>query len=142
MASYFTWFIIAFLLLAGELTTGTFYLLTLAVGVAAGGIADLLGANLFLSLLITALTAIVFYGLLRRYKKANTAEEVFDKGQIVKILGWTDAQHARVQHRGTQWDAILIDEIIPEQDLTKVKYEIVGQKSNTLFIRMKEEDNI
>lgn len=138
MASYFIWFIIASLLLAGELFTGTFYLLAIAVGVTAGGIADLLGGSVFSSLLLTALVAIGIFMILRRYKHTNTAEEILDKGQIVHILEWTDTQHARVQHRGTQWDAILIDKATQAQNLTDAVYEIVGQKSNTLFIRIKK----
>lgn len=143
MASYFIWFIVASLLLVGELLTGTFYLLAIAVGVAAGGIADLLGASAFSSLLITALVAILIFIVLRRYKRENAAEEdSLDRGQTVQILEWIDAQHARVQHRGTQWDAVLIDKTAQNQDLTDAIYEIVGQKSNTLFIRIKKEDTI
>ena len=43
MSSYYIWFAAAVVLVIAEMATGTFYLLMIAVGVAAGGVAALAG---------------------------------------------------------------------------------------------------
>jgi hypothetical protein len=66
MTSYYLWFAVAVVLVIAELATGTFYLLMIALGVAAGGVAALLGADEPMQTVAAALVAIVGIVLLRR----------------------------------------------------------------------------
>ena len=66
MAHYVVWFVAAFVLLIAELLTGTFYLLMVALGFAAGGFAALSGASGPLQLTIGAAIGVAATMVLRR----------------------------------------------------------------------------
>lgn len=139
LTSYYIWFVVALCLAGGELCTGTFYLLAVAIGVAAGGLSDLLGASIPLSLIITAMVSMLIFVVLHRSKKRqqytqDDPAQSLDIGQTVTIISWLDKKHARIQYRGTQWDAELVRE---NGDAPTSLYEIVGQKNNTFLIRKK-----
>lgn len=68
MNDWITWFLLAGLLTIGELVTGTFYLLMLALGCVAGGIFALLQFHLAWQLLIGAVIGIASIFILRRTK--------------------------------------------------------------------------
>jgi membrane protein implicated in regulation of membrane protease activity len=103
--------VLAFGLLILELLTGTFYLLVIAVALAAGGIASLAGAPFALQLVVAA--AIGFGGALAlrrsrfgRLKSDAEALQNFDIGQVVRIDSWA-GNTARAQYRGAEWDVLL-----------------------------------
>ena len=54
MSSWIWWMVLAFGLLILELLTGTFYLLVIAVAIAAGGLTNLAGAPFELQLVVAA----------------------------------------------------------------------------------------
>jgi membrane protein implicated in regulation of membrane protease activity len=137
MPSYYIWFIVALCCAGGEIVTGTFYLLALAISLFIGGLADLLGASLSSSLLITAAVAVSIFIVLKRAKKKQYTQALpsLDIGQSVTIIAWHDNTHARIQYRGTQWDAELIEDSAP---LTHAHYEIAGQKGNIFLICRKK----
>jgi membrane protein implicated in regulation of membrane protease activity len=137
MPSYYIWFIIALCFAGGEILTGTFYLLAVAVSILVGGLADLLGASLSTSLFITAGVAISIFIVLNRNKKKQCTDSALplDIGQEVHIISWQDDTHARIRYRGTQWDAELIEGTTP---VVNAPYEIAGQKGNILLIRIKK----
>ena len=54
MDSYIVWFVVAFGLLVAELLTGTFYLLVIAIALAAAGFAALAGASSPLQFIVGA----------------------------------------------------------------------------------------
>ena len=54
MDSYIVWFVVAFGLLVAELLTGTFYLLVIAIALAAAGFAALAGAPSALQFIVAA----------------------------------------------------------------------------------------
>ena len=60
------WWIGAGVLVLLELMSGTFYLLMVAIGFIAGGIAHLFGAGLEIELLVAALVAMIAVTVLRR----------------------------------------------------------------------------
>lgn len=110
MAIYIYWFLLALVLTGLEMATGTFYLLMLAIAMAVGGLAALLGVNMVWQFVFSALAMIVGTIILRRWKGAHAigaATSNLDAGQPVKILNWRNDVNARVFYRGAEWDAEL-----------------------------------
>jgi membrane protein implicated in regulation of membrane protease activity len=110
MALYIYWFLLALIFIGLEMATGTFYLLMLAVAMAIGGLAALLGADLVWQLVLSAVAVIAGTIILRRWKGGQAQANVtssLDAGQAVKILSWRDDSNARVFYRGAEWDAEL-----------------------------------
>lgn len=110
MEIYIYWFILALVLLALEMSSGTFYLLVLATAMAVGGIAALIGLGFSAQLALSALASIVGIILIRRWKSvrvSDTLSQNLDIGQTVRVLTWHDDGSARVFFRGTEWDAVL-----------------------------------
>lgn len=140
---YYWWFIIAIVIAAIELMIGTLYLLAVAVGIITGGIATLSGASTALSLLVTAIVALSIFALLKRYRRRpvngiNDPLQTLNIGQVVHIIEWKEAKHARVQYRGTQWDAKLIEG--PFSPDIQAIYEIADQQNNLLLIRPQNKE--
>ena len=110
MAIYVYWFLFAFVLFGVEMAVGTFYLLVMAIAMAVGGVAALLGLALPAQFVLAALTGIVGIVILYRWKKGASSDASslnLDAGQPVKILTWRDDGTARVLYRGAEWDAEL-----------------------------------
>lgn len=108
MAPYIYWFMLAFGLLALEMATGTFYMVMLAVAVAIGGVAALLGIGLPLQITLAALAGIIGTVALRRMKSTrptDAASQSLDTGQPVQLITWREDGSARVYYRGAEWDA-------------------------------------
>lgn len=108
MEAYVYWFLLALFLLALEIASGTFYLLVVAVALAAGGLAALLGAANVWQLVLSAAVAVTGALLLRNWKSARAAglaDTSLDVGQPVQVLAWRDNGTARVLYRGAEWDA-------------------------------------
>jgi membrane protein implicated in regulation of membrane protease activity len=111
MKLYVYWFTLALVLVGLEVATGTFYLLVIAIAIAIGGVAALLGFVFATQLALAALAGIVGISILRRWNAGQVSEmsQSLDIGQPVKILTWRDDATARVFYRGTEWDAELED---------------------------------
>jgi membrane protein implicated in regulation of membrane protease activity len=110
MALYVYWFLLALVLIGLEMATGTFYLLVVAIAMAIGGAAALLGTGLAAQLAVAALAGVIGIVLLRRWRagsRTDAASESLDTGQPVKVLTWHDDGTARVFYRGAEWDAEL-----------------------------------
>lgn len=109
MSDWMWWMVLAFGLLILELVSGTFYLLVIAVALAAGGLADLAGAPFTLQLVVAAV--IGFGGALglrkSRFGRVHTegdALQNLDIGQTVRVDSWTPGNTARAFYRGAEWD--------------------------------------
>lgn len=111
------WWMAAFALLVVELMTGTFYVLMIALGVAAGGAAAWAGGDFTVQLGVSAVVATVAVVALRRSRwggrlgSADIAadpKQTLDIGQRVHVTEWQDGR-ARVSYRGSQWDAQLAE---------------------------------
>lgn len=108
MANYVYWYLLGLVLLGLEMATGTFYLLVVAIGMAAGGTAALFGVSTTWQLVLCALTIVAGTIILRRWKKSQVKDSAaanLDVGQPVRVLAWRDDGSARVSYRGTEWDA-------------------------------------
>jgi len=108
MAPYVYWFLLALVLLALEMATGTFYMLVLGAALGVGGVAALLGLSLPLQLTFSAVTGIVGTVILRRAKFSRPDAALsagLDIGQPVHVITWRDDGTMRVHYRGAEWDA-------------------------------------
>ena len=109
------WWLAAGLLVAAELLSGTFYLLMLALGCAAGALAAHGGAGPTAQIAVAALfgagaTAAWHY----RRASAPRSEPVernrdanLDIGAQVMVRAWAEDGSTRVHHRGSTWSARL-----------------------------------
>jgi membrane protein implicated in regulation of membrane protease activity len=110
MESYIYWFLLALVLIALEMATGTFYLLVLAIAMAVGGVATLTGASTAWQFVLSAVTGITCTIILWRWKSTLAIEAPnasLDTGQPVRVIKWNDNGTARVFYRGAEWDAEL-----------------------------------
>jgi membrane protein implicated in regulation of membrane protease activity len=114
------WWIAAGLLVAGELATGTFYLLMIAIGFAAAALSAYVGAGLEGQVIAAALVgggAVVAWHRLRP-RSTRTAPESnpdinLDIGERVQVPAWGADGTARVLYRGTSWNARFVGEGAP-----------------------------
>jgi membrane protein implicated in regulation of membrane protease activity len=113
MADWSMWLVAAGATVILELFSGTFYLLMIAIGLAAGGAVALL-AGPWLQTLTAAVVGVVATGLLHRSRygrperTATTRDPNVnqDIGQTVHVPHWKDGA-ARVMYRGALWDVEL-----------------------------------
>lgn len=123
------WWLIAGLLVAAEMATGTFYLLMLALGVAAGAIAAHAGLGFSGQLVAAALVgggAVAFWYLKRqrmpRAAAAGANRDVnLDIGERVQVDAWQPDGSARVQYRGAQWSARFAGAGAPESGEHRIR---------------------
>ncbi|VFR55979.1 Putative activity regulator of membrane protease YbbK [plant metagenome] len=109
------WFGLAALALIGEVASGTFYLLLVALGLAGAGLAAWAGVAFGWQLLVCALVALSGLFVLRRtgvLKKrevdaGRNADVNLDVGQVVEVDAWSADRTTRVWYRGAHWDAAL-----------------------------------
>jgi membrane protein implicated in regulation of membrane protease activity len=114
MADWIIWFVMAGALVILEMFTGTFYLLMIGIGLAAGGAAALAGFTGSIQLVIGAVVgSAATIGLHRsRFGKTNRTEASrdvnvnLDIGETVNVTEWHDGK-ARVMYRGAMWDVDL-----------------------------------
>jgi membrane protein implicated in regulation of membrane protease activity len=118
MPAFVIWCVAGLLLAGVELLTGTFYVLMVALGVFAGAAAAWLGSSSEMQFIVAAAVCIIAIVVLRLsglghlnrdHRDSSTdAAQNLDIGRPVQVPTphWRDG-HARVQYRGTQWDAVL-----------------------------------
>jgi membrane protein implicated in regulation of membrane protease activity len=134
MADWMNWLVMAGALVILELFTGTFYLLMIAIGLAVGGAAALLGATLAVQTVSAAVVGVIATLVLRRSRFGNVTpgdaardpNVNLDIGQQVAVPGWSDGV-ARVMYRGAQWDIELAPGARPESGNFKI-VEVRGSR--------------
>ncbi|MBL0720321.1 NfeD family protein [Piscinibacter sp. Jin2] len=106
------WWVLAGVLVIAELTSGTFFLLMLALGAVAGALAALLGLSLSGQLLAAAATgglAVAGWIQVRsrrpRPPAAQDANMNLDLGSRVDVPAWSPQGLSEVQYRGARWQA-------------------------------------
>ncbi|RXZ38924.1 NfeD family protein [Oxalobacteraceae bacterium CAVE-383] len=118
MEHWSIWILLAGVLLAAELFTGTFYLLMLAFGMVAGGAAAYAGMATEWQLIAAAVVGIAAtvalrrsrFGKLRKQAAERDPNVSMDIGQLIVIDTWqrVGASYvARVPYRGALWDVDL-----------------------------------
>ena len=129
------WWLLAGGLVVAELLTGTFYLLMLAVGVGAAGIAAHLGASTTAQILTAALVgggSVVGWHALRRKRPGDPSARAdrsvnLDVGETVMIESWNADGTSSVKYRGANWVAIHRPGITPSIGMHRVS-ELVGNR--------------
>jgi membrane protein implicated in regulation of membrane protease activity len=116
MSEWVIWMVLAGVMVVVEMFTGTFYLLMVGVGMAAGGLAALVGANGPVQLVIAAAVGILATYALRRsgfgrHARTDAARDPnvnLDIGQTVTVEEWQRTRAgphtARSMYRGAMWD--------------------------------------
>lgn len=115
MADSTLWWLLAGGLVVLELLTGTFYLLMLAIGAAAGAVAAHLGAGPTSQVVVAAIVglAAVLGGYFARKRRPGDPSPRslrsvnLDVGEIVHIEQWHPDGTASVKYRGAQWGVML-----------------------------------
>ena len=105
------WWIVAGVLVAAELASGSFYLLMLALGAAAAALSAHAGLAFNAQLLVAAVVgggAVAAWHAKRRSepapKPASENRDVnLDIGEAVHVTAWDADQNAQVQYRGAAW---------------------------------------
>lgn len=135
MSTPMQWWIAAALLVALELGSGTFYLLMLAVGAAAGALAAQFGAAAEWQWATAAVVGTALVGLLyrlRRHPGAGPNPDVnLDIGSTLRVESWPADGNVRVRYRGSDWNARLAPGSKPEPGL----FRIVALDGNTLVLQ-------
>lgn len=111
MADTTLWWLLAGAAVAVELLTGTFYLLMLGVGLAAGALAAHAGGGLATQLVAAAVVgggAVAGWHVARGRRAVATAGSNldFDAGERVQVEAWAADHTAQVRYRGSTWTAI------------------------------------
>ena len=139
MAESTVWWVLAGALIAVELLSGTFYLLMIAIGLAAAAVAANLGASLSAQIVVAAVVgggAVIAW---RAYKqrrpsapRASANPDVnLDVGEIVHIEAWDDQGHASVKYRGANWQVVIAPGVTPVPGACTI-VEVLG---NRLIVR-------
>lgn len=138
MADWSYWLAAAGLTVILELFSGTFYLLMIAIGLAAGSAAALLGLGEAVQLLVAALVGAGATVALRRSRYGKQQERVqaerdpnvnLDIGQTVHVPAWQD-NAARVMYRGALWDV----ELAPGSTATPGQFTIREVRGSRLIV--------
>jgi membrane protein implicated in regulation of membrane protease activity len=139
MTSALVWWTAAGLLVLVELFTGTFYLLMIALGLAAGALAAHWGTDVTVQLLAAAAVGSVctlgWHWRQRRHPAAPpTAQDRdvnLDVGEHVQVSVWGVDGTTRVQHRGSAWQARLA----PEAPAQAGAHVVVAVEGNWLVLQ-------
>jgi membrane protein implicated in regulation of membrane protease activity len=134
MSDWSMWLLAAGVLVVLELLTGTFYLLMIAVGLAAGAAVAFGGASGPLQTVTAAAVGVLATGLLYRskYGKSGGVDAAVDPnvnmdiGQTVSVPAWQNGM-ARVMYRGALWDVELAPGSSPAPGLYTIR-EVRGSR--------------
>ncbi|MES2978860.1 MAG: NfeD family protein [Pseudomonadota bacterium] len=108
------WWLFAGGAVIAELLTGTFFLLMVAFGMAAGALAAHAGAGLVTQIAVAAVTGggavVMLYLIKRRWPTDATPRAdrsaVLDIGELLTIDAWAVDGTASVKYRGANWTVI------------------------------------
>ena len=130
------WWVVAGVLVAAELATGTFYLMMLALGCVAGALAAHAGMGSTPQLVVAAAlgagaTAGWHVKRMRQPVQApsqSNRDVILDIGSPVQVAAWGQDGSARVVYRGAAWSARFAGTGAPQPG----EHVIVGLNGNEL----------
>lgn len=134
------WWLATGMAVIAELLTGTFYLLMVALGLAAGALAAHLGLPQLQQVAVAAIAGCAAVGLCwqvrRRSRLAVPAPQAnpdlnLDIGQTVHVAQWRPDGTAQVHHRGAHWHARLQQ---PRADAAPGTYRIRAIEGSELIL--------
>lgn len=137
METYWVWWLSAVALVIAETLSGTFYLLAIAIGLAAAGAAAYFGVAWGGQVVIAALLCAVSITGVHHWKRRQAvtggqSNFAYDIGKNVQVVHWTDDQHIRVSYRGAEWDAELARDA--SADATRQTWRIKEISGSRLII--------
>lgn len=129
------WWLAAGALVVAELLTGTFYLLMVAVGLAAAALGAHLGLSFTFQIVAAAAVgggAVVASYQLKKRRPGDPSARAdrsvnMDVGETVLIDSWNPDGTTTVKYRGAQWTAIHRPGITPSTGMHRVA-ELVGNR--------------
>lgn len=129
------WWVLAGVTVGIELMIGTFYLLMVAVGLAAAAVAAHLGAPMPAQLITAALVgggAVVGWYFVKKKRPGEPSARAdrsvnLDVGETLLIESWNADGTATVHYRGAAWTAIHRPGVTPSTGLHRVA-ELVGNR--------------
>ncbi len=129
------WWLLAGGTIGIELMLGTFYLLLVALGLAAAAIAAHVGLALPAQIITAALVgggSVVAWYFIKKRRPGDPSPRAdrsvnLDVGEIVQIAHWNPDGTASVQYRGAAWTAIHRPGINPSAGAHRVA-ELVGNR--------------
>ena len=132
------WWVAAGVAVAAELATGTFYLLMIALGMAAAAVAAHLGVGTSAQIAAAALigggaTALWHWKRFTQPRSAPARENRdvnLDIGDRVRVELWASDRTTRVQHRGSTWAARLAPSATP----TSGEHVVTAVEGNWLVL--------
>jgi membrane protein implicated in regulation of membrane protease activity len=135
MAESSFWWLLTGAAVAIELMTGTFYLLMLAIGLAAGALAAHLGFGSAIQLTVAAVlgagSALVWRSIKKRQKApapASANRDVnLDIGEMVLVDAWQPDGTASVHYRGANWAVALRPHVAAAPGQHRI-VEVVGNR--------------
>lgn len=135
MADSTLWWLATGAFVGIELVTGTFYLLMLAIGTAAGALAAHAGGGVAVQLLAGAIVgggAVAICYQLRKRRAGDPSVRALrsvnlDVGETVLVSAWESDGTAQVRYRGASWTAIHRAGITPSIGAHRVS-ELVGNR--------------
>ena len=138
ISSATVWWVAAGVAVAVELATGTFYLLMMALGLAAAAVAAHLGAAPSVQIIVAALvgggaTAVWHWRRFNQPHSAPARENLdvnLDIGERVNVVVWQADGTARVDYRGSTWTARLA----PGEAPVAGEQRIVAVEGNWLVV--------
>ena len=133
MDAFWGWWIVAAVLAGAELVTNTFYLLAIAVALAAGGVAAFMGLSSEWQWAVAVALGIVLTFVAHRWRTRRlqpAPQEPADIGNSVRVRHWNPDGSARVDYRGTQWTAELATPDTPRRE----SMVIVGMRGSHLVV--------
>jgi membrane protein implicated in regulation of membrane protease activity len=129
------WWLLTGAAVAVELLTGTFYLLMLAIGLAAGAIAAHAGASLTVQLITAAAVgggAVAAWHLQRGKRPgepdaAANRDVNLDIGEVVQVDAWDADGTASVKYRGANWTVVALAGAVHGTGPHRVR-EVIGNR--------------
>ena len=124
LSSHIVWWIMAAVLVGVELATGTFYLLAVGAAFVIGGVVAWLGFEGWVQFAVACFASIAGVVAAHRWRKSRAEVPQMpglDIGQTVKVIEWRDDGTARVQYRGSYWDAELATPHTPRLETMVIK---------------------
>jgi membrane protein implicated in regulation of membrane protease activity len=137
------WLILAGILLAVEITTGTLALLFAGAGAAVAALLayfapESLALQICVFALSTVIGAIVAWQRLKRQRSAD-ADKGTEFGQEVEVATLPDAGgHLRVRYRGSEWPARLANRDLTVE--TRQHLRVVAQEGSLLVVDINKNE--
>lgn len=107
------WLVLGGVLLIAEITSGTFYLLMVALGALLGAGVAYMGYPVPLQIAASGVFAAAATLALKNSRKSNASahadNQSLDIGNSVKVEVWQHDGRTTVQYRGAQWAAACVD---------------------------------